>query len=56
MQRESQGPSVLVMSEKIRVTMPRPDSDTAYIALPGYPEKVTPGVVKKSICLDDICD
>jgi len=36
--------------------MARQDSDTAYIALPGYPDPVTSGVVKKSVSLDDIYD
>ena len=44
------------MSNKIKVKMQRPDSDTAYIALPGYPDPVRPGVVKKSVSLDDIYD
>lgn len=44
------------MSGKIKVKMLYPDSDTIYIALPGYPEPVKPGVVKKSVSLDDIYD
>ena len=44
------------MSNKIKVKMARPDSDTAYIALPGYPDPVKAGVVKKSVSLDDIYD
>ena len=34
--------------------MLRPDSDTVYLALPGHPDPVAFGVVKKSISLDDI--
>ena len=44
------------MSNKIRIKMRSPDSDTAYIALPGYPEQLTPGGVKKSVSLDDVYD
>lgn len=44
------------MSNKIRIKMRSPDADTAYIALPGYPEQLTSGVVKKSVSLDDIYD
>lgn len=31
-------------------------SETFYIALPDHPEQLTPGVVKKSVSLDDIYD
>ena len=44
------------MSGKIRIKMPRPDADSVYIALPGYPETVVPGVVTRSVSLDEICD
>ena len=44
----------MTMSNKIRIKMRSPDSDTVYIALTDYPEQLTPGVVKKSVSLDDI--
>lgn len=44
------------MSGRIKIKMQRPDSDTVYVALPGYPDPVKPGVVRKSISLDDILD
>ncbi len=44
------------MHKKIRINMKDADSDTAYIALPGHPEQIEPGVVKKTISLDDIID
>jgi|LakMenE18May11ns_1017448.scaffolds.fasta_scaffold9487908_2 hypothetical protein len=43
------------MNEKIRVKTNQ-DSRTAYLKLPGYPEEITPGLVAKSISLDDIYD
>lgn len=42
--------------KKIRVKMNGEDSDTAYIALPGYPHQLQYGVVSKTICLDDVLD
>jgi uncharacterized protein YuzE len=44
------------MSDKIRIKMRSPDADSAYIALPGNSERLTPGVVKNSVSLDDIYD
>ncbi len=38
----------------IRVKMSNPKSRNAYIALPGYPMEVTPGVVARTISLDDL--
>ena len=31
-------------------------SETVYVALPDYPAEIVPGLVKKSISLDDIYD
>jgi hypothetical protein len=42
------------MSGRIKIKMERPDSDTVYVALPGYPDPIKPGVVRKSVSLDDI--
>jgi hypothetical protein len=42
--------------QKIRVKMNGEDSDTAYIALPGYPDQPQFGVVSKTISLDDVLD
>ncbi|HMP79130.1 MAG TPA: DUF2283 domain-containing protein [Pirellulaceae bacterium] len=44
------------MSGRIKIKARREDSDTVYIALPGYPDPVRPGVVTKSVSLDDIYD
>ena len=38
------------MSSKIRVEK----SETVYVALPEYPKETVPGLVKKSVSLDDI--
>jgi hypothetical protein len=46
----------LAKNEKIRVKLIGHDSHTAYVALPGYPEKPVLGVVSKTICLDDLVD
>ena len=40
------------MSSKIRVKK----SETVYMALPEYPSEIVPGLVKKSVSLDDIYD
>lgn len=40
------------MSTKIKVNK----SETVYVALPDYPKEIVPGVVKKSVSLDDIYD
>ena len=42
------------MKQKIRLKMSHKNSDTAYIALPGYPEPLVPGVVSKTLSLDDL--
>jgi len=41
---------------KIRVEMTSNDSDSAYIALPGYPEQLVPGVVAKTLELGDLIE
>jgi Protein of unknown function (DUF2283) len=46
----------MARKKKIRVKMKRDDSDTAYIALPGYPDQAQYGIVSKTICLDDVLD
>lgn len=38
------------MSSKVKVK----SSESVYVTLPDYPDKITPGVVKKSVSLDDI--
>jgi hypothetical protein len=43
-----------VKEEKIRVRISGRHSDTAYVSLPGYPVQPQPGVVSKTICLDDL--
>lgn len=40
------------MSKKIKVN----ESETVYLALPDYPQEIVPGLVKKSVSLDDIYD
>ena len=40
------------MSSKIKVQK----SETIYVALPDYPAEIVPGLVKKSVSLDDIYD
>jgi hypothetical protein len=40
------------MSTKVRVNK----SETVYVAMPDYPKEIVPGVVKKSVSLDDIYD
>ncbi len=40
--------------KKIRVRVSGTESDTAYVALPGYPAEPQSGVVAKTICLDDV--
>ena len=45
------------MSEKkIRAKITGAESETAYIALPGYPIEQQSGLIAKTICLDDIID
>jgi len=46
----------MMATPKIRVKLVGRDSHTAYIALPGHPEEMTPGVVSETISLDDIID
>jgi hypothetical protein len=42
--------------QKIRVKTIGSDSHTAYIALPGHPRELIPGVVSRTICLDDVIE
>ena len=45
------------MSEKkIRAKITGAESETAYIALPGYPSEPQSGLIAKTISLDDIFD
>jgi len=46
----------MAKEKKIRVKMTNDYSDSAYIGLPGYPEKPEFGIVSKTICLDDVLD
>lgn len=39
---------------KITVKIRGKSSDTAYIAFSGHPSEIIAGVVKKTICLDDL--
>jgi hypothetical protein len=39
---------------KIRVKLVGDDAHTAYISLPGHPEEAIPGVVQRTVCLDDL--
>ena len=42
--------------KKIRAKITGADSETAYIALPGYPAAPQSGAIAKTICLDDVID
>jgi hypothetical protein len=42
--------------KKIRLKMTNEYSDSAYVALPGHPEQLEPGIASKTICLDDVLD
>ena len=44
------------MGKKIRAKITGRWANTAYIALPGYPEQPKGGVVSRTICLDDLID
>ena len=46
----------MTRKKKIRVKLTGEESDTAYIALPGYPEQAEYGAVSKTICLDEVLD
>jgi hypothetical protein len=43
-----------VAANLIRVSLVGDDARTAYIALPGYPENVVPGVVSRTLNLTDL--
>ena len=38
----------------IRLKMSNVDSDSAYVALPGYPDEPMFGTVSRTICLDEV--
>jgi len=45
----------MTTENKIRIKLTS-DARTAYVELPGHPVEIVPGIVKKSVSLDDIYD
>jgi len=43
-------------NKKIRLKMSNPNSDSAYVALPGYPKEPVFGTVSRTICLDEVIE
>ena len=41
-------------AKKIRIKVSGNESETAYVALPGYPDEPRYGSVARTVCLDDI--